>query len=1671
MPTSCLPAAQAAIGPVLDLLTPLLAKGDVDLLLKLLQTFSALLLSYPSIHGPLLALTLRHCLQLQSNKVQVVSSTAAATVRQAIMIVFEKVVEEDRVLDGIKEGGEDAAVAAPLAAMTTEVPGEENVTLFPSSADAFKAFCDLNALAQDEAADFLELSSLPRTFTLELIESILTNHTALVRNHPELLHTLRESTCPLLIKALSEKPAFPTALRYMRLLFVLLRQFSADLVIETEILVSILLRFVAPSADPQQEAVPKWQRIIALEVTRSLCSDSIFLRNLWAWFDGKDSPAKVFLNLVEVLKAVAEEGGTAIGASRNASVTSPRQSIDRRTSGAFSLYEAAAGVANAMLSGSQDSAIGNLTLSSTPPLQFIDQLEKAEAPNAPATYAYLLGLQSLVHVAQSLAQHILPAYSSFVNARSSGARLAPPRLDFQQVEQKQRRDLLNCKAMVSQSSKTLRSSLFFLLSAQLDDSLFCEVLTAVRNWTNVCGVLGEDEARNSFIAGISSIALPQQLPDDDPSAPEIGLSERNLAALRVLAHVATYLSGILDGHWRPVLAALCDAELLIKRAKGRRENVQGNISQDDDKAAGPMSPRASSSTAVFQPGFSVASTPTDSKTGRPQLLAGLDFDSLLREVANCFENTTSLDGDAFQAFLEALCDLCDASARQAATNSSAPPTMVLSTPTKDRRPSGAATSGQLQRPLRDSVLSGSIYMLNLDTVLRLNVKRLNESSEERGWSQATKVLLDLACDSNVRPVLRTQAAEALAALLLASMGTEHEKAEAEALQRRVFAPLRTVSVLNKDVSQPAVEVRKVGVETLRKILETHGYALRLGWDDIFETAIAACHRPSHDANAARMTLPLVKTAFAATQLICNDLLAALSLDQLLLVIEALQGFGLAEDINVALTASSALWSLTAEIADRSSPSSSTSSSTTAAPDCLPLWLRLLTAFRLIAADGRAEVRDAAISGLFRVLSSYGQMLDSTAWSTALRKEVFPLLDATAAASVAPKSPPAPTIGASEADTASSPSRTRRKSSLSRPSQEDPAAEQAQQWQKTQSVAYEELAPVVSAFLSSRLIAAEDFVELWDTLLAKIKSSFLAGPALVSQASIAALRTILSSQVDAQNDKIRYAWRQAWLTWAGMADSLASAPTTFSHPNLLAFGETFSELYRCQPESVELEAVPRLHLVETYAGSGQGINDVDKLTPVQAATRDILFALNHQPGLPAALLRTIAERISLPFTLLPSASGAQPQQGSSSQRTYIAAHKEAVRDAINLFSKHKHEADTYTSGAFNAVLAALAVPIKLRYDCPQPYRYAPKDLAPPRPLWQEATLAFASMCPGACDFLDEASEQDLPDEDLEGIWRHLLAVYQAAFDGDCSGHEEDQERDGAFDLVILCIFERHVWPVLGSKRTPAAIVEQFAVSLARASRCHEESAALDRDPPQSSSSGQAEVYELNGPKLPSGTVLAPQATSRENLAKACLNMLFLMCSNSLLPGIEDNEERKRRRHRVAALSLPVLLRRVKASLKSYTADAALLGSAPFPRLRDEEAYLILSHLLDLRLQPETLSAAKSGDATQYLEAHYSGEEQQGEATLASLAHRTPLSHLFALHGTLLDVVALSCVASASPVSGRGPLLHHMPQGFDYGDTSLLGGGDLFGGDRRDRGQPRRIADLARDCLNLLSESFE
>ena len=136
-----------------------------ELQLKVLQSILPLISIYSEIHDELLADVFQICFKLQDSKFPVVSSTATATVRQLVVIIFDKISLEDKELGS--------------------TPPESSAR--PSLHDAIILLQDLCSLIVGEPPSMLNMDSLPKQLVLELLESIFTNHYSLVKNVPHSL--------------------------------------------------------------------------------------------------------------------------------------------------------------------------------------------------------------------------------------------------------------------------------------------------------------------------------------------------------------------------------------------------------------------------------------------------------------------------------------------------------------------------------------------------------------------------------------------------------------------------------------------------------------------------------------------------------------------------------------------------------------------------------------------------------------------------------------------------------------------------------------------------------------------------------------------------------------------------------------------------------------------------------------------------------------------------------------------------------------------------------------------------------------------------------------------------------------------------------------------------------------------------------------------------------------------------------------------------------------------------------------------------------------------------------------------------------------------------------------------------------------------------------------------
>ena len=318
----------------------------------------------------------------------------------------------------------------------------------------------------------------------------------------------------------------------------------------------------------------------------------------------------------------------------------------------------------------------------------IDQLDKADSPPIPESYLYLLGVQCLVSLCEGFANFTAPLYNSIMvqKPRSAGEPVirAPPALDLSVLPQDEPTtiQLHTVHSMVESGWPALLAALSFLISTNLSDELFVDVLASYQALTTVSGMLGLTTPRDAFFTSLARLAIPTRVVSSidtyvpmEPSTPRTaasaisesfgvtlpgaasqppGLSERNMACLKVLVASALFLAGSLGRSWFDILEALQNADYVltmkgVRPAPNKRNTIgPGAGSLPPSRSASGSGPAASP-----QPSGQAQSSPTS----KHPLLADLDSESMLHAIQRLFDASKNLEDSAFCDFVTALCKL------------------------------------------------------------------------------------------------------------------------------------------------------------------------------------------------------------------------------------------------------------------------------------------------------------------------------------------------------------------------------------------------------------------------------------------------------------------------------------------------------------------------------------------------------------------------------------------------------------------------------------------------------------------------------------------------------------------------------------------------------------------------------------------------------------------------------------------------------------------------------------------------------------------------------------------------------------------------------------------------------------------------------------------------------
>ncbi|KAF9917169.1 hypothetical protein BX616_001738 [Lobosporangium transversale] len=1445
---------------VLKTLNDIMSHG-VEIQLKILQTILPLLTNY-NVHSESLAEALLLCFRLQDSRVVFVNNTAAATLRQLVIYIFEKVGDED--LKKHESGKEAQGIEAP----TTVLEQESEEQLGPCASDAYLLFQDLCLLTNSEHARFLNLSSISRTFGLELIESVLTNHFHLFKQHKEFASLLRERVCPLIIKNFSDKQDFPQTMRLMRVVYILIKQFHEILAIECEIFLSMLIKLLEP------EGNILWQRVLAMEIFRGICGDNTLMRRIYRAYDQQGTSTDIFGDMIIAIGRLSTEKPLLIGAGsfvQDSSDTNRLTNINERDAG--------------------EGGIGGLSVtSSTMRIQCVDQLDKADPPQIPETYLYYLSLVCINSIADGLASFIFPIVSQVLLDQQRLAQKqmeeaenvdpVPPRptltvfpdinaLELSKTNEAE--DIALVTIMAESAWPGLLAAFSYFLGANLDEELFHNVMRAYQNFTSVCGVLQLATPRDAFLTSLcknclpvppaleqrSGIAVANHTPQELTGS---NITDKNMYCLRILLNVAQYLGGTLFDSWYLVLETMQQAEHLLK-AKLHRSGTSGPMK----KAGTTGFSNNPSSSKNASPSQSGSNRPTNTGTeyaGPSHQEA--DVLALLASFKQLFDLSIHLEPSSFKSFIRALCKLGAAGS---------------GLPLADSKGSTAAPFLKGLRHVNKSD-DKSFAIEKLRHVCLLNVDRI--VSGDKGatvWDIAVKYLIETANHPAPSVRIRMQACDVVSDIIIATMS----HAEQNSLSKQEETQMRVMKNLRKLIQghgNALVEIQRMGLETLNKLLQTSGQSLSFGWDIIFEmiqnsigalsmrtfhealpelASTGAENNPQTSSTGASRITGLVRIAFPCLQLICADFLSLLNARNLQLCIDTLAAFGYqTEDLNISLTSVGLLWNISDFIQqsirdlDRSasdlkpdenqSESEAVDEITLEFPDpdlthknLNGLWMLLLFKISTLCSDMRPEVRNGAIQTLLRTIQINASSLDKGSWRKCVWKILLPLLDEVDAASsrkVDEVPEPAPT-GAF----------VMRNDSPSK------------QWDETHVLLFNGLADVFQNFLF-RLVELDDYLDAWVFLMEHLESASLFSSPDVAIAALKAIQTIVKTpstkdahavesyvSIEERIKRLAKLWDTAWCIWerigcaiVGRKPSIGTRrehynagsrtmTTQFTQETLTEYINIMHQLYPILASKFRLKDLQAfldvVHLILIFDASPVYRPDIDYLSPLQASIHDALIQLDlgSIDGGPAAVLEQLTNQFLLAFqtdsyNTGSSASNTSLNSSGPVRPTYIALCKATLTRIVFLLDKYQQEKGIYASGVYARVLKSLGVAMKLRYKCPPSYKHV-EDI----PLWKTATTAFVESIKNSITVVE-----NIPDAQFFEIWRELVVV--------CRGTMapalpiplnemslKHQAMDESFDLVFLQSLKSKVFFRMGYRRVPLETLRELVQILDHAANLY------------------------------------------------------------------------------------------------------------------------------------------------------------------------------------------------------------------------------------------------------------
>ncbi|XP_019452228.1 PREDICTED: protein MON2 homolog isoform X2 [Lupinus angustifolius] len=891
------------------------------------------------------------CLRLHENNrsSDSVRNTAGATFRQAVALIFDRVVLAESLPPGkycfggqlsrssTVTGDVNHSINLSDSLDNESVSGVSSLTretLTETGKLGLRLLEDLTSLAAGGSAIWLRANIHQRAFALDILEFVLSSYVAIFRTLLPYEQALRRQICSFLMTSLrtnaelegeAGEPSFRRLV--LRSVADIIRLYSSSLITECEVFLTMLLK--ATFLD-----LPLWHRILVLEILRGFCIEAHTLRILFQNFDMHPKNTNVVEGMIKALARVVS----------NVQVQESSEESLAAVAGMFS--SKAKGI-----EWSLDNDVSNAAV-----------LVASEA------HAITLAIEGLLGVVFTVA--------TLTDEAIDVGELESPRGDNDQPVKWPGKIVVLCISMVDSMWLTILDSLSLILSRSQGEAIVLEILKGYQAFTQACGILRAVEPLNSFLASLCkfTINFPVETEKRSPllspaskrselsveQRDSVVLTPKNVQALRTLFNIAHRLHNCLGPSWVLVLETLAALDRAIH------------------------SPHATTQVSTPTPKFTRESSAQFS-----------DFNILSSLNSQLFESSALMHISAVKSLLSALCQLSHQC--MFGTSSGLGPTASQKIGSisfsVERMISILVNNVHRVEPFWDQVISHFLELAdNSNPHLRnMALAALDQSiSAVLGYDQLQDYkqskYIETSEEKEANPdKLRSFECCVISPLKALYFSTQSIDVRVGSLKILLHVLERYGEKLHH--SWPNIlEMLRYVADASEKDLVTLGFQnLRVVMNDGLSTLPTDCLQVCIDVTGAYSTqktelnisLTAVGLLWTMTDFIAKGLLLGPSHEK------ETSGGSIVKQID-----SEKMEDQTRRISNNVRDQASSIDDV----DCEKLLFSVFSLLQNLGADERPEVRNSAVRTLFQTLGTHGQKLSKCMWENCLWNYVFPTLD-------------------------------------------------------------------------------------------------------------------------------------------------------------------------------------------------------------------------------------------------------------------------------------------------------------------------------------------------------------------------------------------------------------------------------------------------------------------------------------------------------------------------------------------------------------------------------------------------------------------------------------------------------------------------------------------------------